>query len=290
MNALGLGFAPARGHRRDAGEQTRNNGYAMDLATILGLLIGFGVIGFTIFEGTHGHVGGFIAPGEIAIVVGGAIAATLVSFPLKRVLDAMKVLKQALMHKAEPLPKLITDMVNYAEIARRDGILSLENLAKDIKDEFLVRGIQMAVDGSDPELIEKVLESELEAALERHEHGRGIFECIGKYGPGMGMVGTLIGLVLMFKNMADPSQIGPGMSVALLCTLYGAVLSNLVALPLADKLKLRSNEERLRKEIMIRGVMAIQSGDNPRVVEQKLKTFLPPAQRRAMEKDQAAAA
>ena len=262
----------------------------MDLATIFGFVIGFGLIGWAIFEGTEGHMGVFVAPGEIAIVLGGATAATLISFPLRRVLEALKVFKQAFFSRSASLPTLIQDIVNYAEIARRDGILSLENIAKDIKDEFLVRGIQMAVDGSDPDLIEKVLESELEASMERHEQGRGIFEAIGKYAPGFGMVGTLIGLVLMFKNMDDPSKIGPGMSIALLCTLYGAVLANLVTLPVAEKLKLRSAEERLRKEIMIRGVMAIQSGDNPRVVEQKLKTFLSPKERREMDEAQAKAA
>ncbi len=255
----------------------------MDIATILGIVLGFGLIGYSIFHGTEGHPEVFVVPAELAMVIGGAIAATLISFPLRRVLDGFSILKRAFLHKSAPVSVLIKDMVNYAEVARRDGILSLEGLTREIKDEFLVRGIQMAVDGSDPELIEKVLSSELDAAVERHEQGRGIFETIGKYGPGMGMVGTLIGLVLMFKNMDDPSKIGPGMSIALLCTFYGSVLSNLVALPIADKLKLRSNEERLRKEIVIRGVMAIQSGDNPRIVEQKLKTFLSPGERRRME-------
>jgi len=262
----------------------------MDLSTIIGYVIGFGLIGWAIFEGTEGHMMAFVAPGELAIVLGGAAAATFISFPLRRVLSAVKVVKQAFKERPTSAPKLIQDLVSYAEIARRDGILSLESVAKDITDEFLVRGIQMAVDGSDPDLIEKVLSSELDGVRERHEQGRGIFETIGKYGPGFGMVGTLIGLVLMFKNMDDPKKIGPGMSIALLCTLYGALLSNLITLPLAEKLKLRSSEELLLKEIVIRGVMAIQSGDNPRIVEQKLKTFLSPKERREMEEAQAKAA
>ncbi|MDD4891268.1 MAG: motility protein A [Phycisphaerae bacterium] len=262
----------------------------MDLSTVIGFVIGVGLIGFAIFEGTEGKPMIFIVPAELAIVLGGATAATLISFPLKSVLSMGKVLKQAFFEHHTSPAKLIGDIVSYAEIARRDGILSLENVVKDIKDEFLVRGIQMAVDGSDPELIEKVLSSELDTVQERHETGRALFETLGKYAPSFGMVGTLIGLVLMFKNMDDPKKIGPGMSMALLCTFYGALLANLVALPLADKLKIKNSEELLHKEIVIRGVMAIQSGDNPRIVEQKLKTFLSPKERRAMEAVQSEAA
>jgi chemotaxis protein MotA len=262
----------------------------MDLSTIIGFVVGFGLIGWAIFEGTDGKVMVFVCPSELAIVLGGAIAATLISFPLRAVLSIGKVLMQVFFEKNTSSAKLIQDIVNYAEIARRDGILSLESVAKDIKDEFLVRGIQMAVDGSDPELIERVLSSELAAVQERHEVGRGLFETMGKYAPAFGMVGTLIGLVLMFKNMDDPKKIGGGMSIALLCTLYGAILANLVALPLADKLKIKNSHELLHKEIIIRGVMAIQSGDNPRIVEQKLRTFLAPKERRMMDAEGAAKA
>lgn len=262
----------------------------MDLATLIGLVTGIGLIAWAIFTGTKGNPGIFLDPASIAIVVGGAIAACLISFPLKKVMEILKVVKHAFLSRNASPAQLIQDMVSYAEVARRDGILSLENLARDIDDEFIVKGIQMAVDGSDPELIEQVLTSELDAVLERHEQGRGLFESLGKYAPAFGMIGTLVGLVIMLRNMNDPSSIGGGMAVALLTTLYGALLANLIALPIADKLKLRSAEERLHKEIVIRGVMAIQSGDNPRIVEQKLKTYLSPSQRRRLDREEDAEA
>ena len=166
--------------------------------------------------------------------------------------------------------------MKFAEIARRDGILSLESMTGTIQDKFIVKGIQMAVDGTDPELIEQILEGELDSLASRHAEGRLLFETLGKYGPAFGMIGTVIGLIIMLKHMEDVSKIGSGMAVALITTLYGAVTANLICLPIADKLRLRSKEEMLMKQIIIKGVMSIQSGDNPRIVEQKLKTFLPP--------------
>lgn len=160
-------------------------------------------------------------------------------------------------------------------MARRDGILALENVTDDIKDPFLVSGIQMAVDGTDPDLIETIMMNDLEAVESRHAEGKALFDNIGKFAPAFGMIGTLIGLVIMLQHMDDPSKIGPAMAVALLTTLYGALLANLFAMPMAEKLGLRSREEVLLKLVVIKGVMAIQSGDNPRIVEQKLKTFLP---------------
>jgi chemotaxis protein MotA len=156
-------------------------------------------------------------------------------------------------------------------------------MAKSIDDPFIVTGIQMAVDGTDPELIEQILTSELEAVEERHAGGKAIWDTVGRYAPAFGMIGTLVGLVIMLQNMDDPAALGPGMAVALLTTLYGAIAANLVALPIADKLGRRSDEELLLKNIIIKGVMSIQSGDNPRIVEQKLKTFLPPSLREVTE-------
>ncbi|MBN2583257.1 MAG: MotA/TolQ/ExbB proton channel family protein [Planctomycetes bacterium] len=251
----------------------------MDIATLIGMIAGVLLIGWAIISGAGDKVGAFVDPPSIAIVIGGTMAVTLISFPLKAVLGVIKVTKNAFLHKAQSPQKLIEDFVSYAEVARRDGILSLENVTKDIKDEFVIKGIQMAIDGTDPELIEQILNSELEGIAERHTTGKSIFDCGGKYAPAFGMIGTLIGLIIMLQNMEDPSSIGAGMAVALLTTLYGAVVANLICLPLADKLGRRSSEELLLKEIVIRGVMSIQSGDNPRVVEQKLKTYLPPSLR-----------
>ena len=259
----------------------------MDLATILGVFMAFALLGWAIVSG--GSPQAFVDVPSVMIVVGGSIGAAMISIPAAKLKRMGKVLGKAVKHKETSPQKLIDDLVSYAEVARRDGILSLESMCKEIEDPFIVRGIQMAVDGTDPELIEQIMTTELDNLVERHDNGRSIFALIGKYAPAFGMIGTLIGLVAMLANMDDPSAIGPGMAVALLTTLYGAVLANVVFLPLADKLSTRSAEEVLIKTIIIKGVMSIQSGDNPRIVEQKLTTFLPPSARKQDDREADAA-
>ena len=249
----------------------------MDIATVIGLIMGTGLLLWAIMG--KSDLGAFADGGSVAIVFGGSISAVLVAFPVRNVLGTAKVLKNCLFSRSRDPVELIGSMVKYAEVARRDGILALENVTADIRDPFLVSGIQMAVDGTDPDLIESVMMNDLEAVEARHADGKSILETFGRFAPAFGMVGTLIGLVIMLQNMDDPNKIGPAMAVALLTTMYGAVAANLIALPLAEKLGLRSREESLIKMIVIRGVMAIQSGDNPRIVEQKLKTFLPDCMR-----------
>jgi chemotaxis protein MotA len=245
----------------------------MDVATIIGLIMGAGLLLWAIMG--KSDLGAFADAGSVAIVFGGSASAILVAFPIRNVLSTVKVVKNCLFARSRNPVGLIADMVKYAEVARRDGILALENVTADIRDPFLVTGIQMAVDGTDPDLIESIMMNDLEAVEARHANGKAILESFGRYAPAFGMIGTLIGLVIMLKNMNDPNAIGPAMAIALLTTMYGAVAANLIALPLADKLGLRSREEMLIRMIIIKGVMAIQSGDNPRIVEQKLKTFLP---------------
>ncbi len=245
----------------------------MDIATIIGLLAGSGLLLWAIMG--KSDISAFLDGGSVAIVLGGALSAALVSFPIQNLLGVSRVIKTCFFSKAQNAKELISEMVGYAEVARRDGILALENVAGDIEDPFLVSGIQMAVDGTDPDLIESIMLSDLESVEARHAEGKALFDNIGRFAPAFGMIGTLIGLVIMLQNMNDPSSIGPAMAIALLTTMYGALLANLVALPMAEKLGLRSRQEMLLKMIVIRGVMAIQSGDNPRIVEQKLKTFLP---------------
>jgi len=259
----------------------------MDIATIIGLITGTVLLLWAILSKTN--LGTFIDYGSIAIVFGGALSAAMISFPIQNLLGVAKVVKNCFFSKSRNPVMLIQELVEYAEVARRDGILALENIAGDIKDPFLVSGIQMAVDGTDPDLIETVMLSDLEAVEARHMEGKSLFDNIGRYAPAFGMIGTLIGLVIMLQNMSDPDSIGPAMAVALLTTFYGALLANLVALPLADKLGLRSREEMMLRMIVIKGVMAIQSGDNPRIVEQKLKTFLPNRLRAMAEADSKAA-
>lgn len=258
----------------------------MDLATIVGIFLGSALVGLAVVLG--GSPGAYIDPPSIMIVIGGATAATLTAYPLVRFLQLPKVILKTLFAKPGDALTLVQQLVELAEVARRDGILALEASVETADDEFLVRGIQMAVDGSDPEVIESIMETELENLMDRHEAGKGLLDAFGRYAPAFGMIGTLIGLVAMLQNMDDPSKIGAGMAAALLTTLYGALMANLVFLPLADKLAQRSSEEILLRTIVIQGVMSIQAGDNPRNVQSKLMTFVPPTQR--IETDDRAAA
>ncbi len=253
----------------------------MDIATIIGLILGVLVVIGSILLG--GSVAMFINAPSIVVVIIGSIAAVLIAFPLGQVLKMPGVIKNTILAKPPNMLALIEELVKYAEVARRDGILSLENHTEDMSDPFIVQGIRMAVDGTDPELIEQILDIDLENLIDRHARGKSTLDAMGRYAPAFGMIGTLIGLVAMLGNMSDPSGIGAGMAVALLTTLYGAIMANVFFLPLADKLALRSAEEVLAKTIIIKGVMSIQAGDNPRVVDSKLRTFLPPRQRVASE-------
>ena len=259
----------------------------MDISTIIGMISGVALIVWAISSKTSLMT--FVDGGSIAIVCGGAASVVLICFPLKQVLGMAKVVKKTIFTKPQSIDTVINDMVRYAEVARRDGILALENVVSEISDPFIVGGIQMAVDGTDPALVEQMMISELETLSERHSDGKAMLEALGKYAPAFGMIGTLIGLVIMLGAMDDPSSIGPAMAVALLTTLYGSMIANMFALPLADKLGVRSQEEILVKSVVIKGIMAIQSGDNPRIVEQKLKTFLPHRLRGSSEENKAAA-
>lgn len=258
----------------------------MDIATLIGLVLGLICIALAVALG--GSAMAYVNAPSMLIVVGGATAATMTAYPLARFLKLPKVTAKALFTKPLDSVKLIEQLVELAEVARRDGILALEGMTENMDEPFLVNGLRMAVDGSDPEVIESIMETELENLMERHEAGRGMLEAMGKYAPAFGMIGTLIGLVAMLANMDDPSKIGAGMAAALITTLYGSLLANVIFLPMADKLAARSSEEVLNKTIIIQGVMAIQSGDNPRNIESKLMTFLPPSVRAAVEASKAA--
>lgn len=249
----------------------------MDLSTITGLLLGGACVGLALVLG--GSFGAYIDPLALLIVVGGAGAATMTSVPIRRFFRVHKVSLKAIIHKSISPQEQISRLVDLSELARREGVLALEGALAEIDDPFLVRGVQLAIDGADPATIRSVLETELDVLVERHEAGRSLFEQLGKYAPAFGMIGTVIGLVAMLANMDDPSAIGAGMAAALLTTLYGALLANLVFLPLADKLAARTSEEVLVRTMAIQGVLGIQAGDNPRHVDSKLRTFLPPRSR-----------
>ncbi len=258
----------------------------MDLGTIIGILLSTVLIIASIYVGGATIAAYFDSP-SLLIVMGGTTFVCLASFPLARMFRLHKVIAKAVIHKKIDAIETVRELVRYAEVARREGILALENLTSEMNDEFIVRGVKMAVDGTDPELIKVVMDTELEALMDRHAEGKKIMDSIGKYAPAFGMIGTLMGLIAMLQNMDDPSAIGPGMAVALITTLYGALIANVVVGPIADKLAVRDAEEVLHKTMIITGVMAIQSGDNPRVVESKLLTYLPPQERAAFEKEAA---
>jgi chemotaxis protein MotA len=230
-----------------------------------------------------GNLGMFINIPSLFIVVGGTLAATLINFPLQDVLGVIKTVKNAFLHKAAPPTKVIQTIVAFATTARRDGILALESKASEAGDEFLERSIQLAVDGTAPELIKDILTTELAFLEERHSLGQGIFNSMGAFAPAFGMIGTLIGLIAMLATLEDPSMIGAGMAVALVTTFYGAIMANMIFLPIAGKLKVRTRTEILTKELIIEGILSIQSGDNPRVIEQKLKAFIAPNLRELVE-------
>jgi chemotaxis protein MotA len=193
-------------------------------------------------------------------------------FPLGHTLGAFSVAMKAFVHKAERPSELVEQSINLANIARKEGVLGLEEV--EVKNEFLRRGVQFVVDGQEPELVERMLSKDIDLTIERNEEGIGIFMAIADAAPAMGMIGTLIGLVQMMSDLSDPKAIGPAMAVALLTTLYGAVLANAVALPIATKLGHRSAEEKNNKSLILESIRAIQEGMNPRVMEELLSTYV----------------
>ena len=255
----------------------------MDLATVVGLVLGFGLIASAMVMGAG--LPAFIDPPSMLIVFGGTIATTLIRFPLPVVITTGKVIQNAFFDKLAKPEDTVKRIVELAEIARRESVLALDNV--EIEDPFLKKGIQLAVDGTDPPLIKAILNTELAAIIERHKTGQFIFSGMGDSAPAFGMIGTLVGLVQMLLAMDDPSSIGPSMAVALLTTMYGAIIANVVAIPIADKLKLRSATEKVIKDIVVAGVDGIMSGTHPRVIEEKLVTYLDPVGRDAARKEAA---
>jgi len=249
----------------------------MDIATIIGYMLG---IGFLIAGIGPQRVPAFIDMPSIMIVGGGTLGALFISFPMEGLKRLFAVSKNVFSHTKQSPLELIKRMAEFATIARRDGILALEHVTENLEDEFLVRGIQLAVDGTDPELIENIMLTELETMEDRHGKGKALYTTLEKYAPAWGMIGTLIGLINMLSlGMEDPTALTKGMAVALITTMYGSICANFLFGPVADKLQTRSDEEMLMKQIILKGVMSIQQGDNPRIVDQKLRIFLPPAER-----------
>ena len=249
----------------------------MDLATLIGVIASFGLIGFAILSGDGAMT--FMNVPSIVIVFGGTVGATLVCFPLGTVMGAIRVLRKVLFHKELGNDKIITTLEDLAKKARKEGLLSLQGASDDIKDDFYKSGLQLVVDGQEADTIEAILSTEIAYIGARHSIGQDLFKAMGTYAPAFGMIGTIIGLIQMLQSMSDPSTIGPAMAVALVTTFYGALLANVIFLPLVVKLEQRSNAEMEQKALIMEGLLSIHAGDNPRILVQKLSAFVPPSQR-----------
>ncbi|MGC9519552.1 MAG: motility protein A [Desulfuromonadaceae bacterium] len=251
----------------------------MDLSTIFGVIAAFGLMIAAIMTG--GSIFLFIDPPALMIVGGGTLGSTLVHYPFKELFRAVAVAKKTLFVKEQNPADIISQLVEFATKARKEGILSLQSVMSQIDDPFFLKGLQMAVDGQEPESLKQMLEHEIDYIQERHESGAAIFSTMAEYAPAIGMIGTLIGLVQMLQTMDDPSTIGPAMAVALLTTFYGAVAANILFNPIAGKLKHRSASEMLCKTIIAEGMNSILAGENPRIMEQRLHAFVAPGQRQS---------
>jgi chemotaxis protein MotA len=250
----------------------------MDLATVIGLVLAWGAFfGSVLLEG--GDLKAFANPSAIILVFGGTLGATMIGFPLSEITSIPNIIKHAFTSHEEDSAVIISKLVLFAERARREGLLALEEEARDITDPFLKKGVQLAVDGTDPELVRVIMQTEIAYLEERHNSGANVFLTMGGFSPTLGVIGTVAGLVHMLANLSDPSSMGPSIASAFIATLYGVSSANLIFLPLGNKLKHRGQGELLLKEIMMEGILAIQAGDNPRVVEEKLKAFLSPKER-----------
>ncbi len=251
----------------------------MDLATILGIVSAFGLVLIAIFMG--GGISLFVNVPSLMIVLGGTLGATMINYPLKDVLGAISVVKNAFFTRNSPADEIVRQFVEFGGKARREGILALEADVKNVEDDFLGKGLQLSVDGLEPQAIETIMDTEVEFLRGRHQAGAEIFSTMGTFAPALGMIGTLIGLVQMLQAMDDPNSIGPAMAVALLTTFYGSVMANLICMPISGKLRARSKEETLVKEMVIQGVISLTKGENPRILEQKMLAFIPPKDRKS---------
>lgn len=260
----------------------------MDIATLGGIGGGFILMLVALLlAGSHGNsgvsLGQFVDPPAAIMVIGGGLCVVLTSVPLKKFLALPKMLWKLAVNHGPDLSALVGQIVALSELARKDGLLALETKVPEIANHTLAAGVQMAVDGTRPEVIQEIIRTEMRAEEARHHVGKRMFDLMGRCGPAFGMIATLLGLILMLGNLDDPDSIGPSMAMALVGTLYGAAMANMICMPCAEKLAYLSHQEQLAKEIVLRGVLAIQAGDSPRVVEQRLNAYLPAESPAALE-------
>lgn len=255
----------------------------IDLSSMIGLGLGFGMIFMGLILAAGGDIGLLMAlyinqPTSFALTVGGSLGAVFMATPLERMINLSKVLMRYVFHDPKNCAygDLISEMVEYATEARRNGVLALDAKTEEIEDTFIKNGIQLAVDGTAPEQIEEILSQDVDSMAKRHEDNQNVLMKWAEMAPAYGMIGTLVGLVAMLANMSDPSTIGPSMAVAIITTMYGSMVANMICIPIANKLQVRTAEEVSRKRMIIDAILAIQNGDNPRIVKQKLLTYVEP--------------
>lgn len=252
----------------------------MDIASLVGILLGLVMFVFGVISG--GGVAGMGSMWDLPsfiITLGGSISGTLASFKLKGFTEGLQSVKLIFKDEVQDPAVVINQIIALSNTARKEGLLALEEAANGIEDNFLKKGIMLVVDGTDPELVRGIMETDLGCVESRHKAKIAVWEKWAELGPSWGMIGTLIGLILMLKNMDDASTIGPAMATALVTTLYGSLIANWLCNPIAAKLKLNNDNEMMMKEISVEGILSIQAGENPRVIEEKLKSFLAPSAR-----------
>jgi len=255
----------------------------MDLATLLGFVLGTGFLLYGMLSG-GGALSSYWSLSSIAVTIGGGIASTILGFTMDDIKKVGKLLPKIFSKKDESPYETIQMLVEMSQKARREGLLALESGQEDLKDNYLKKALELVVDGVEPEIIRDSMQLELDNMAVRHSKGIAFFKTLVAEFPSWGMIGTMLGLINLLKSLDDPSKIGPAMSLALVTTFYGSVLANWICSPIATKLQHNSEEEIRIKEMIIEGVLSIQSGENPRIMEHKLKTFLSPEQREAYEK------
>jgi chemotaxis protein MotA len=247
----------------------------LDISTVIGLIGGTALVLVSMLLAAN--LGTFWDLTSIIIVLGGSSFATMIRWPLDKFIAGVKSTLKAISTKATAPKEIIDQILELAQTARKESILALEKVT--ISDEFLAKAVRLLVDGYPPEVIQDMIDLEIDTLTQRHKDGRGIVENMGESSPAFGMIGTVMGLVVIMANLSDPSAIGPGIAVALITTLYGALLANLVFIPLGSKLKYRSEEEAINMEIVREGVNSISKGENPKVIQQKLEAYLEPKER-----------
>jgi chemotaxis protein MotA len=245
----------------------------MDLATIIGLVMGFGgIFGGAAIEGVH--MSALMQPTAAMIVLGGTFGAAFISFPLPVIIGALKNIKTVFLPPKVDHEQVVKDIINYATKARRNGLISLEQEAQSVRDPFIKKGISLVVDGIDPQKLRETLEADIMAYEDHTKHSVEFYEAAGGYSPTIGIIGAVLGLIHVMANLSDTSKLGAGIAAAFVATIYGLMLANIFCLPTATKLKIRMKEEILRRIMILEGLIAIQNGENPHFIEQKLMAFV----------------